>query len=65
MTGLLDMQPEAFIWAGIGLTAILPAATVVTAAIGFARSGNRRPALTALIVLALLALTVLVASITD
>jgi uncharacterized membrane protein len=65
LRAFLDMRPEAFIWAGIGLTAIVPAATVVVAAIGFARSGNRRPALTALIVLALLGLTVLVATITD
>jgi hypothetical protein len=65
LTEVIGLRPEAFIWAGIGLTAIVPAATVLVAALGFARSGNRRPALTALAVLALLALTVLVASITD
>jgi uncharacterized membrane protein len=65
LAGVVGLQPDAFIWAGIGLTAVVPAATVLVAAVGFARSGNRRPALTALAVLALLALTILVASITD
>ncbi len=61
---LVRLQPDAFIWAGIGLTAIVPAATVLVAALGFARSGNRRPALTALAVLLLLGLTIVVASVT-
>ena len=62
---LVRLQPDAFIWAGMGLTAIVPAATVLIAALGFARSGNRRPALTALVVLLLLCLTIVVASVTD
>ena len=61
---LLRLEPDAFIWAGIGLTAIVPAATVLVAALGFARSGNRRPAFTALAVLLLLGLTIVVASVT-
>jgi len=65
LAGVIGLQPEALIWVGIGLTAIVPAATVLVAALGFARSGNRRPALTALAVLSLLALTVVVASLTD
>ena len=65
LPSLLRLQPEAFIWAGIGVTAILPAVAVAGAAIGFARSGNRRPALMAATVLVLLALTVAVAGLTD
>jgi uncharacterized membrane protein len=64
LPALLGLQPDAFIWAGIGVTAILPAVTVGAAAIGFARSGNRRPALTACAVLVALAATVIVAGLT-
>jgi uncharacterized membrane protein len=65
LPSLLRLQPEAFIWAGIGVTAVLPAVAVAGAAVGFARSGNRRPALVAVTVLVLLALTVVVAGLTD
>ncbi len=58
------LRPEAFIWAGIAVTAILPAVTVAAAAVGFWRSGNRRPALTACAVLVALAATVIVAGLT-
>jgi uncharacterized membrane protein len=61
LPSLLALQPEAFIWAGIGVTAVLPAVGVAAAAVGFARSGNRRPALMAVVVLVLLALTVIAA----
>jgi uncharacterized membrane protein len=64
LVDVVGLQPEAFIWAGIGLTTIVPAATVLVAAIGFARSGNRRPAATAVAVLALLACTILAALVT-
>lgn len=64
LPSLLALQPEAFIWAGIGVTALLPALAVVAAALGFARSGNRRPALMAVVVLVLLALTVIAARVT-
>lgn len=64
LPSLMHLDPQAFIWAGIGLTAILPAVTVAAAGIGFARSGNRRPALTACAVLVALAATVIVAVLT-
>ena len=64
LPALLGLRPEAFIWAGIGVTAVLPAVTVGAAALGFARSGNRRPALTACAVLLALATTVIVAELT-
>jgi uncharacterized membrane protein len=61
LAALLTVQPEAFIWAGIGLTTILPAATVVAAAFGFGRAGDRRGALTACAVLVALSVTIVVA----
>ena len=64
LPSLVELRPEAFIWAGIALTAILPAVTVAAAAIGFWRSGNRRPAMTACAVLVALAATVVVAELT-
>jgi uncharacterized membrane protein len=64
LPSLAGLRPEAFIWAGIGVTAILPAVTVAAAALGFARSGNRRPALTACAVLIALGATVIVAELT-
>jgi uncharacterized membrane protein len=61
MASLLALEPQAFIWAGIGLTVILPAATVVAAAIGFGRAGDRRGAITALAVLVALSVALVVA----
>ena len=64
LPSLTGLRPEAFIWAGIAVTAVLPALTVAAAAAGFWRSGNRRPALTACAVLLALAATVIVAELT-
>jgi hypothetical protein len=64
LPSLVGLRPDAFIWAGIAVTAVLPAITVATAAVGFWRSGNRRPAMTACAVLAALAATVVVAGLT-
>jgi uncharacterized membrane protein len=61
LASLLKFEPEAFIWAGIGLTTILPAATVVAAGVGFARVRDRRGALTACAVLVALSVTIAVA----
>ena len=61
LASLLALEPQAFVWAGIGLTAILPAATVVAAAIGFARAGDRRGAITATAVLVALSVALFVA----
>lgn len=61
LASLMALEPEAFIWAGIGLTAILPGATVVAAAIGFARAGDRRGAMTAAGVLIALSIALVVA----
>ncbi len=61
LASLLALEPQAFVWAGIGLTAILPAATVVAAAIGFARAGDRRGAMTATAVLVALSVALVVA----
>jgi uncharacterized membrane protein len=58
---LLGLDPEAFIWLGIGLTTILPALTVLAAGIGFARAGDRRGAKTAALVLVALAVALVVA----
>ncbi|HVQ22115.1 MAG TPA: DUF1634 domain-containing protein [Candidatus Saccharimonadia bacterium] len=64
LPSLTALHPEAFIWAGIAVTAILPAITVAAAAVGFWRSGNRRPSLTAAAVLLALLATVIVAELT-
>lgn len=64
LASILALEPQAFIWAGIGLTAVLPAATVVAAAIGFSRAGDRRAAMTAAAVLLALAVTIAVAVVT-
>ena len=64
LASMLALDPQAFIWAGIGLTVILPAATVVAAAIGFSRAHDRRGALTAAAVLVALAVTIVVAVLT-
>ena len=61
LTSLLGLDPEAFIWLGIGLTTILPAMTVLAAGIGFARAGDRRGAMTAGLVLVALLVALVVA----
>ncbi|MET1233039.1 MAG: DUF1634 domain-containing protein [Candidatus Limnocylindrales bacterium] len=61
LASLLALEPQAFIWAGIVLTVILPAATVVAAAIGFGRVGDRRGAITAAAVLVALSVALVVA----
>ena len=61
LTSLLSLEPEAFIWLGIGLTTILPALTVLAAGIGFGRAGDRRGAMTAGLVLIALLVALLVA----
>jgi uncharacterized membrane protein len=65
LAALLTFRPEAFVWAGIGLTTILPAATVVAAGIGYARARDRRGALTACAVLVALGVTITVAIVTS
>jgi hypothetical protein len=61
---LFSLRPEGFLWLGLVLTVALPTARTVVAFWGFLRQGDRRASLVAGGVLALLALSIVVALVT-
>jgi uncharacterized membrane protein len=61
LAALQALDPLAFVWAAIGLTIALPTASVVLAAVGFTRAGDRRAAATAALVLVTLGCALLIA----
>jgi hypothetical protein len=61
---LFSLRPEGFLWLGLVLTVALPTARTLVALWGFLRQGDRRASVVAGGVLALLALSIVVALVT-
>jgi len=58
---LLALRPGGFIWLGLLIVVATPAARVLAALLGYARLGDRMMAIVAGLILAVIALSVLLA----
>lgn len=62
---LLALQPAAFVWVGLIVIIATPSARVLASLIAYLRSGEREMAVVAVLILAVIAASVLVAAITE
>jgi uncharacterized membrane protein len=58
---VLALRPAGFIWLGLAVVVATPAARVLAALVGYARQGDRAMAVVAALILAVIALSLMLA----